>query len=186
MISIPMSTVPSSHISWRSDHVMTDSWFFIAEAICDRCGGQCCREAHPPLTRDRIDDIISAGHPFGTIEYRGYACLAGREDGMCVMFERGRCRIHTVKPETCRAGPFTFDLAGSVLEIWLKQDHICPLAGLLRGEPEAYARLFAVAREELVRLAQSLSPGELDIICRIPEPDTDKVAEIPLGDDFRC
>lgn len=165
---------------------MADSWFFIAEAICNRCGGLCCREVRPPLSRDRIDEILSAGHSFGAIEYRGYPCLAVAEDGMCVMFDGGRCRIHGIKPETCRAGPFTFDMDDGVLEIWLKQEHICPLAGLLREEPEAYARLFAVARDELVRLARSLPPGELEVVCRIPEPDTDKVAEIPLGEDLPC
>jgi hypothetical protein len=165
---------------------MTDSWFFVAEAICSRCGGRCCREAHPPLSRDRIDEIIAAGHSFGFIEYRGYSCLAAGEDSMCVMFDSGRCRIHAIKPETCRAGPFTFDVVDGVLEIWLKKESICPLAGLLREEPAAYARLFAVAREELVRLVRSLPPGELAVICRIPEPDTDKVAEIPLRGDFSC
>ncbi len=165
---------------------MTDSLFFIAEAICSRCGGLCCFDAHPPLTRDRIDEILSAGYSLGAIEYRGYSCLASGEDGMCMMFERGHCRIHASKPESCRAGPFTFDLADGVLEIWLKQDHICPLAGLLREEPQAYARLFAMARNELVRLVRSLPPDELETICRIPEPDTDKVAMIPLGDDFPC
>jgi Fe-S-cluster containining protein len=165
---------------------MTDSWFLIAEAICDRCGGLCCRDAHPPLTRDRIDEIVSDGHPFGNIEYRGYSCLATGEDGMCVMFHAGRCRIQAIKPETCRAGPFTFDIVNGVLEIWLKHERICPLAGLLREEPEAYARLCAVAQDELLRLVRSLPSGDLAAICRIPEPDTDKIAEISLGEDIPC
>jgi len=165
---------------------MTDAWFLIAEAICDRCGGLCCREAHPPLSRDRIDEIVSSGHPFGNIEYRGYSCLAAGEDGMCVMFHAGHCRIQAIKPETCRAGPFTFDIVNGVLEIWLKHEHICPLAGLLREDPEAFGRLCAVARDELLRLVRSLTPGDLAAICRIPEPETDKVAEIPLEDDIPC
>jgi hypothetical protein len=146
----------------------------------------CCRDAHPPLSRDRIDEIISAGHRYGTIEYRGYSCLASGEDGMCVMFDAGSCRIHAIKPETCRAGPFTFDVVNGVLEIWLKRESICPLAGLLREKPEAYARLFAVAREELLRLVRSLPAGELAAICMVPEPETDIVAEIPLGEGSPC
>jgi Fe-S-cluster containining protein len=165
---------------------MTDAWFLIAEAICDRCGGLCCRDAHPPLSRDRIDEIVSAGYPFGNIEYRGYSCLATGEDGMCVMFRSGHCRIQAIKPETCRAGPFTFDIVNGVLEIWLKHDHICPLAGLLREEAEAYDRLCAVARDELLRLVRSLPPGDLAAICRVPEPETDKVAEILLEEDIPC
>jgi hypothetical protein len=165
---------------------MTDSWFLIAEAICDRCGGLCCRDAHPPLSRDRIDEIVSDGHPFGNIEYRGYPCLAAGEDGMCVMFHAGRCRIQALKPETCRAGPFTPDIVNGVLEIWLKHERICPLAGLLREEPEASARLCAVAQDELLRLVRSLPSGDLAAICRIPEPETDKIAEISLEEDIPC
>jgi len=91
---------------------MNDSWFLIAGAICDRCGGLCCRDSHPPLSGDRIDEIIPDGHPSVDTEYRGYSCLAAGDDGMCVMFHAAICRIPNAE-------------TGKIADISLEEDVPC-------------------------------------------------------------
>jgi hypothetical protein len=90
-----------------------------------------------------------------------------------------RCSIHSIRPETCRAGPFTFDVKGDVIEIFLKYEAICPVVRLIREVPDAYEYQFALAKKSITHLVLNLTEGELAAICRIEEPDTEKVAEIP-------
>ncbi len=92
----------------------------IIEEICSRCGGICCIDAHPPVSAGRKDLILADGRNEDAFEFCGYQRLAARADGTCVMLKDGRCQIHGIKPETCVSGPFTFDLRGNVLEIFLK------------------------------------------------------------------
>jgi len=117
--------------------------------------------------------------PEVSFEWRGYRAIRTREDGTCIFCTGNKCSIHTIKPETCRAGPFTFDVKGDVIEIFLKYETICPVVGLLRAEPEAYAHQFALAKKSIAHLVRNLREEELEAICRIEEPDTEKVAEIP-------
>lgn len=100
-------------------------------------------------------------------------------DGMCICRQDGKCSIHGVKPETCRAGPFTFDVRGDSIEIFLKSESICPLVGLLREVPPAYNQQYSVAEKSITFLVANLPDEELALICSIDEPDTEKVAEIP-------
>jgi len=151
-----------------------------ASAICARCGAKCCHEARPPLSPRRVALLLERGVSPGDIEYAGYHRIRVREDGMCVMCSGGRCRIHDFKPETCRAGPFTFDVEGKTLRVFLKHDFLCPLVPVLKENPEMYREHFQAAVENLLALARSLGPDELDVISAIPEPDCDLVAEIAL------
>lgn len=96
------------------------------------------------------------------------------------MFSGGRCRIHSAKPETCVAGPFTFEVTDQTLSLFLKRESACPLVKYLKEDPEAYQEQYREAVRRLVRLARSLPRTELDVISRIPEPETDLVAGIPL------
>lgn len=153
-----------------------------AEAICAACGGVCCREAHPPLSGERVRALLDAGVARDAIEFAGYLRLGCREDGMCVLFSGGKCQAHAVKPETCLAGPFTFDVSGHTIRIFLKRESICPLAACLRRDPAWYESQYRTAAERLTRLVRLLPRGELAAIAAIPEPETDLVAEIPLGD----
>jgi hypothetical protein len=52
-----------------------------------------------------------------------------------------------VLSETCREGPFTFDVKGDVIEIFLKFETICPIVGLLKGVPEAYEKQYAIVKK---------------------------------------
>jgi Fe-S-cluster containining protein len=114
------------------------------------------------------------------IEFAGYKRLKLKPDGFCVMFEEGKCKIHGIKPETCVAGPFTFDVKGSILEIFLKRKSICPMVTLLKQNRDLYEELFDLAVEKIVNLVKALPPAELEEICKIDEPETDLVAEIAL------
>jgi Fe-S-cluster containining protein len=112
-------------------------------------------------------------------EYTGYKRLKVKENGVCILSEQGKCRIHTGKPETCRAGPFTFDVKGDVIGIFLKYERICPLVKLLKEIPEAYQQHYNLAVKSITNLVSNLTLDEIDAICCIDEPDTEKVSEIP-------
>jgi len=158
---------------------MTQDWLIRAETICMQCGGHCCDEAHPPVSGYCYRRLVAAGVPEDSFEQKGYRSLKTRRDGSCVFWNEGRCSIHRIKPETCRAGPFTFDVKGDVIEIFLKFETICPIVGLLKEVPEAYGQQFALAKECITRLVSNLTEEELREICKIEEPETEKVAEIP-------
>jgi len=89
--------------------------------------------------------------------------------------------IHAIKPETCRAGPFTFDVKDKVIEIYLKFPGICPLVTLLKATPEAYHVQYDLAVKSITHLVSNLTRDELDTICRVEEPETEKVSEVPRG-----
>jgi Fe-S-cluster containining protein len=149
---------------------------------CSECSihGGCCFEARPPLCQERIDILQENGVRSEDIEFAGYKRLKLKPDGFCVMFEEGKCKIHGIKPETCVAGPFTFDVKGSILEIFLKRESICPMVALLKQNRDLYEELFDLAAEKIVNLVTALPPAELEEICKIDEPETDLVAEIAL------
>jgi Fe-S-cluster containining protein len=158
---------------------MTDNWLMRAEEICHTCGGHCCTGAQPPLSSERIATILAEGDFAHCIGNNGYRFIRTKEHGECSMMQNGKCRIHAVKPETCRAGPFTFDVQENTIEIFLKFESICPVVRLLREEPEAYRQQYDLAVSQITRLVSQLSGNELEAICCIEEPETEKVAEIP-------
>ncbi|MDI9633643.1 MAG: YkgJ family cysteine cluster protein [Methanolinea sp.] len=155
-------------------------WQERASAVCGGCGGRCCHEARPPLTTRRVTILLRRGVAEGDIEYAGYSRIRAREDGMCALWEAGRCRVHDVKPETCRAGPFTFDVEGGTVRVFLKHESRCPLVSLLKSDPDMFRAQFRIAVENILSLAGALPPGELATISAIPEPDCDFVAGFPL------
>lgn len=159
---------------------MTVSFEAIAEAICAECGGKCCREAHPPLSPHRAAILQAWGIPSSAFESNGYTRLRSRDDGLCVMCAGGRCMIHAVKPETCVAGPFTFDVSDHTLRIFLKRESLCPLVPYLKADAAAYEAQFRAAAKRLAELVRALPARELDVINAIPEPETELVAEIPI------
>ncbi len=158
---------------------MTPDWLIRAEDTCMHCGGRCCIDAHPPLSEHCYQRLVSQGIPEDSFEWRGYHAVRARGDGTCIFCAGNRCRIHTIKPETCRAGPFTFDVKGDIIEIFLKHEAICPVVGLLKEVPEAYEFQFSLAKKSITHLVKNLTEAELEVICRIDEPETEKVAEIP-------
>jgi uncharacterized protein len=158
---------------------MTQDWFTRAEAVCMHCGGRCCTNANPPLSAHGYGRLVAGGVPEDSFEWRGYHAVKSRGDGTCIFCHGSRCSIHSIKPETCRAGPFTFAVKGDVIEIFLKYETICPVVRLLKEVPGAYEYQFARAKKSIARLVSDLTEGELDAISKIEEPDTEKVAEIP-------
>ncbi|MCU0633211.1 MAG: YkgJ family cysteine cluster protein [Methanolinea sp.] len=159
---------------------MTQSFEEIAEAICARCGGKCCHEAHPPLSPARVASLRAQGVPLSAFEYTGYTRFRSHENGMCVMCTGGKCRIHAFKPETCVAGPFTFEVRDHTLHLFLKHESLCPLVPYLKGDEKAYTTQYRMAVERLTALVRTLPGSELEVINGIPEPDTELIAEIPL------
>jgi uncharacterized protein len=159
---------------------MHTDWMLRAEEICGSCGGHCCTGACPPLCDERIRIILAHGDFSDCIEKNGYRRIRTKENGECSMFDKGRCIIHAFKPETCVAGPFTFDVTGDSLQIFLKTEGICPLVPHLRASAGMYEMQFRRAVEHISRLIAALPESELRVISQIPEPDTDLVAIIPL------
>lgn len=159
----------------------------LCEALSRACGGcqlhgGCCFEARPPLTQKRIDILLAEGVSPESIEFEGYRRLKLKPDGFCVLFQGGRCSIHSIKPETCVAGPFTFDMKGSILQVFLKRESICPMVAFLKENREVYDGLFEAAVEKIVDLVNAIPTEELTEILKIDEPETDLVAEIKLLD----
>jgi hypothetical protein len=116
------------------------------------------------------------------IEFVGYMRRRRRQDGFCVLFRDGKCSIHDIKPETCVAGPFTFDIEGDMLQIFLKRESICPMVRFLRANRKAYDALFETSVEKIMDLIRSVPEEEMAQILQIDEPQTDLVAEIRLED----
>jgi len=114
--------------------------------------------------------------PFPAHVRRGYRLP---ESLVCILKEQGKCQIHSVKPETCRAGPFTFDVKGVLIVIFLKYERICPLVKLLKEIPEAYQQQYDLAVKSITNLVGNLTSDEINAICCIDEPDTEKVSEVP-------
>jgi Fe-S-cluster containining protein len=151
---------------------------------CSEChlNGGCCFEARPPLSQKRTDILLANGISPEAMEFEGYKRMRLRPDGFCIMFRDGKCSIHSIKPETCVAGPFTFDVKGSVLQIFLKKESICPMVRFLRADRKAYDELFGTSVEMIVDLVEALPASELAEIVKIEETETDLVAEIRLRD----
>lgn len=151
---------------------------------CNDChlAGGCCFEARPPLSQKRIDILMENGVSPDAVEFAGYKRLRLRQDGFCVLFRDGKCSIHEFKPETCVAGPFTFDINGDMLQIFLKRENICPMVRFLRANRKAYDALFETSVEKIMDLVRAIPPEEMAEILRIEEPETDLVAEIRLED----
>jgi len=158
--------------------------------ICGTCKFNCCRNARPPLTRRRkrrIDAYLAAhglsiDHPFVR---RAYTFPRETSEGVCVFLEEEsrRCLIHPVKPETCVAGPITFDInlhTGNV-EWFLKSENICPLAGVLYHDKRTLETHLNHAKHELQTLIHELNPEELFVLLQIEESDTFKIGEAPLS-----
>jgi hypothetical protein len=157
--------------------------------VCRRCKIGCCQDAKPPLTEERKKIIkeylekqnIKIEKPFVK---KGYSYPAVDELVFCGFFNKltGKCSVHPVKPETCRAGPVTFDINFSTekVEWFLKNPEICAFAGLLYSNKAGFKEHFEVAKKELIRLISQLDADELRAIVKIEEPQTFKIGEDDL------
>ncbi|WP_019178171.1 YkgJ family cysteine cluster protein [Methanomassiliicoccus luminyensis] len=150
--------------------------------ICMKCGGRCCYYARPPLTEERISILLENGMTFDDIVFGSYRKLDCKPTGFCVGYRDGKCRVQGVKPETCVAGPFTFDVREDKLEIYLKKERMCDLVAFLRNNPEVYQEQYDLAVQNIQNLVKNLPREELEEVCKVEEPDTVKVGEYPLSE----
>ena len=155
---------------------------------CSHCktGWSCCLGTRPPISADRRSIIeaflkknkIAVENAFVQEEY-----VFPREqpDGYCVFRngKTGKCVIHSVKPETCVAGPVTFDInvRGGKIEWFLKFETLCPLAGVVGKNKAILKRHLASAKKEVLRLVDELDAGALKAILKKDEPETFKFDE---------
>ncbi|HVP41600.1 MAG TPA: YkgJ family cysteine cluster protein [Candidatus Krumholzibacteriaceae bacterium] len=155
--------------------------------VCSKCKTiDCCLKSRPPLTPRRIKIIeaylkkqgIQVKNPFMRT---AYAFPKEGEEGYCVFNDKKtkKCLIHEVKPETCVAGPITFDINIKTQKIeWhLKKETICSLAGRLYADKERLRKHEALARKEILRLVRELDTEALKTILKIEEPETFKISE---------
>lgn len=148
--------------------------------ICSKCGGKCCFEAKPPISKKRLKILLENGISSGFVEFGKYKHLKLKEDGYCVFFDNGKCKIHRIKPETCVAGPITFDIREGKLELYIKRESICPLVKFLRENEEILREHMSIALEKILDLIRELEKEELEEILKIEEPETEKIFEVNL------
>ena len=157
--------------------------------VCSQCKLICCQDANPPLTFNRKkmlieyvkEQKISVKTLFAGEEY---SHPSGDAQGICVFYnkETRKCRVHPVKPETCRAGPITFDinLKTRKVEFYLKKGEICAFAQVLYENKELLGKHLEAAKLEILRLICELDADALKTILKIPEPQTFKIDEHEL------
>ncbi|MDH7563616.1 MAG: YkgJ family cysteine cluster protein [Candidatus Bathyarchaeota archaeon] len=156
--------------------------------VCSRCktGYSCCNDTTPPVTEERRRIIesylkekrVSIKDPFAKKEYVFPRLIEG---GYCVFHDKKtrKCIIHSVKPETCVAGPITFDIniRSGKIEWFIKREKICQLAGIVLRDKERLEKHWSVAKEELLRLVKELDGKALAEILKKDEPETFKIGE---------
>ena len=105
------------------------------------------------------------------------------DEGFCIFHDKAtrKCRIHSVKPETCVAGPITFDINEKTgkIEWFIKMDKICGLAGVVYRDEGLLCAHLENAKRELLRLVDELGCEELRAILKKDEPETFKIGEDP-------
>ena len=160
--------------------------------VCSQCGGDCCRNARPPLTfrRKKIigaylkEQKIPIDSPF---VQASYVFPTEGAEGYCIFYDKKtrKCLIHPVKPETCVAGPITFDInvKNRKIEWHLKMEKICALAGVLYKDKAMLKKHLDSAKREILKLVSELDSEALKAILKIEEPETFKIDEDNIGKD---
>jgi hypothetical protein len=160
--------------------------------ICKECKMDCCHGVKPPITSERRKIIegylksqaFSVENPFVQKVY-----TFPREDaeGYCIFYDRQtkQCLVHSVKPETCVAGPITFylNMKTRKIEWYLKMGRICRLAGKLWEDERALKEHLKLAKREILRLVRELDLEALKALLKIEEPETFKIEEDELEEE---
>jgi Fe-S-cluster containining protein len=124
---------------------------------------------------------IHVENPFA---HEAYSFPAVDAMGFCVFYGKDtrKCVVHPVKPETCRAGPVTFDINCHTrkVEWYLKTAEVCALSKALCENSNLFGKHFEAAREQLLRLICELDSKALQAILKIEEPQTAKIGEDDL------
>ncbi len=149
----------------------------------------CCQGANPPLSENRkkviTDYLLKNGASASEMFVEGeYSHPSADSEQYCTFFNKktGKCSVHPVKPETCVAGPITFDinLKSKKVEWFLKKANICAFAQILFEDKNRFNKHLKAAQLELMRLISELDGKTLGAIMKIPEPETFKVGENDL------
>ena len=69
---------------------------------------------------------------------------------------------------------------GTLLQIFLKRESICPMVRFLKADRKAYDELFDISVKNILDLVKAVPTLEMAEILKIEEPETDLVAEIEL------
>lgn len=161
--------------------------------ICGRCttAHACCNDTTPPVTLQRrkvIEAYLKQNgnltvEPFEATEYV-FPRLTPK--GYCVFHDKQtkKCSVHGVKPETCVAGPITFDINAKTgkIEWFIKKETICSLAGKIYQDNQQLQKHLKLAKKELLRLVTQLTAEELKAILKKDEPETFKIGEDQLAE----
>jgi uncharacterized protein len=157
--------------------------------VCSQCRSICCQDAKPPLTANRKKTLqaylnkhkINIKNVFVTEDY---IHPATDEQLYCLLFNKqtGKCMVHAVKPETCVAGPVTFNInfCTKKVEWFLKTKDLCSYAGALYQDKLVFQEHFEVAKKQIMVLIEQLGADELRALMKIDEPQTFKFAEDDL------
>jgi len=160
--------------------------------VCQQCTLGCCRDVNPPLTLKRKKKISEYLQENGLPREHlfvdaAYSSPSVDSTGLCLFYSKdtGKCQVHPVKPETCRAGPVTFDinLRSRKVEWFLKKTEVCALAKRLCENEALLKEHFKVARAELLQLIRELDAEALRAILLIEEPQTSKIGEDELPEE---
>ena len=158
--------------------------------FCAICPSGCCTHVCPPITskRKRVidhylqDQEIEPGDWLNSTSRR-YAFPQETPDGSCIFFNamQRTCRIHPVKPETCRAGPITFDLDTPRRRViwYMKSSANCLIAAELHHKPELLPGYLSIAKMALHQLIAGLESTALQELLLIDEPTVYKIGEDP-------
>jgi uncharacterized protein len=156
---------------------------------CRECTLSCCQDAMPPLTKERTRTIKEYLEARGrsveqVFTHADYSFPSVDSRGFCIFYDKRtkKCLIHHVRPETCVAGPVTFDInvGTKKVEWFLKKGELCLLAGRLYETPAQFKAHLKEAKKELMRLICSLDSGSLRAILKRDEPQTFKIGEDSL------
>lgn len=151
--------------------------------VCNQCktSYSCCHETTPPVTVERrkiIEAYLEKEHlPIeDSFVEEEYVYPRLDKDGYCVFHDKKtrKCVIHSVKPETCVAGPITFDISKKTSEIewFIKMEKICQLAGIVYGDKKLLREHLKSAKKEITRLVDELDSEALEAILKKDEPET--------------
>jgi Fe-S-cluster containining protein len=154
--------------------------------VCSHCktNWSCCHETTPPITTKRKETIetyleknrIRIKNAFVKEEY---VFPRLDSDGYCVFHDKKtrKCLVHSVKPETCVAGPITFDVNTNTgkIEWFIKMEKICPLAGRVYRNGPVLKKHVESAKREIFRLVKELDSQDLKAILKKDEPETFKI-----------
>ena len=156
--------------------------------VCRNCRTSycCCHDTTPPVTKERrriIETHLGTEmvRPDDLFVEADYVYPRLKADGYCIFHDSNtkKCLVHSVKPETCVAGPITFDINVKTgkIEWFVKMESLCQLAKVVYDDKEWLMKHVASAKKEINRLVDQLDSRALKAILKKDEPETFKISE---------